>query len=327
VKRLLRDRRVTIPLQLAFLAIFLGFLGWAVRDTWAEAGPRLRDADPALIVAALAVLAVYYLLFVIGWQRILASYGIRVSYSVAVQSEMLSMLAKYIPGGVWTPAARVVALRRFGVQDTPVVIATILLEAGLSAVAGVLVFFASLPLVSAPDVPLWPLLLFVVVVCALLHPRVFTWLAGKVLRPFGGVVVVPMLPYRTALGLLVFYAGTWVVGGIPLFLLLRAVGEDVPLSAIPFLGGVSAVGAIVAVLVVFAPSGLGVLEASMYGLMLSVAGEAAALSVTILNRLAITIVEAILLVGAALAWRFGRKGHVEVRGAERGRDVAPAESG
>ena len=39
MRRLLRDKRVTIPLQLAALAVLLGFLGWAVRDTWADAGP------------------------------------------------------------------------------------------------------------------------------------------------------------------------------------------------------------------------------------------------------------------------------------------------
>jgi uncharacterized membrane protein YbhN (UPF0104 family) len=317
--KVIRDKRIAIPLQVAALAVLLGFLGWAVRDTWADAGPRLRDADPALIALALLVLAAYYLLFVIGWQRILAAYGIHVSYSVAVQAEMLSMLAKYVPGGIWTPAARVVALRRFGVQDTPVVLATILLEAGLSAVAGVIVFFASLPLVGVVDAPVAPLLAFLVVIGVMLHPRVFTWLAARLLRPFGPVAV-PALPYRTALGLLIFYCGTWIVGGVPVLLLLRAVGEDVAISAIPFLGGVSAVGAIVTVLVVFAPSGLGVREASMYGLMLAVAAEAAALGVTILNRLAITVVEAVLLLAAALAWRMRRR--------ERGAgEVAPAEGG
>jgi uncharacterized membrane protein YbhN (UPF0104 family) len=108
-----------------------------------------------------------------------------------------------------------------------------------------------------------------------------------------------------------------------LLLLLRAVGEDVAVSAVPFLGGVSAVGAIVAVLVVVAPSGLGVREASMYGLMLAVASEAAALGVTILNRLAITVVEAVLLLAAALAWRL-RRSRV---GARQAGEVASAETG
>ena len=76
------------------------------------------------------LLAAYYLLFVLGWQRILRAYSIRLGYGEALGAEMLSMLAKYIPGGVWTPAARVVAVRRAGVDNNSVVLATILLEAG-----------------------------------------------------------------------------------------------------------------------------------------------------------------------------------------------------
>ena len=69
----------------------------------------------------------------------------------------------------------------------------------------------------------------------------------------------------------------------------------------PYLGGVGAVGAIVAVLSVIAPSGLGVREASMYGLMLAVTTSGVALGATVLNRLAITLVEAgLLLFGASV---------------------------
>jgi uncharacterized membrane protein YbhN (UPF0104 family) len=127
--------------------------------------------------------------------------------------------------------------------------------------------------------------------------------AKRLLRPFGAEEVKP-LPARTAFGLLGFYALTWPLGGAALFFLLRAVGGDPDVSAIPYLGGTAAVGAIVAVLAVFAPSGLGVREASMYGLMLAVATEAEALSATVLNRLAITVVEAaLLLVGLFLLRR------------------------
>ena len=93
------------------------------------------------------------------------------------------MLAKYIPGGVWTPAARVVAARRAGVDNTSVVLATILLEAGLSAVAGVIVLAASLPFVSGVDAPVWPVVGFAVLATGLLHPRVFAPLATRLLRP------------------------------------------------------------------------------------------------------------------------------------------------
>ena len=301
-----RQRRVYVTLELLGLAVLLAALAWAMRDVWDDAAPRLRNADVVDLAIATAIIAAYYAVFVLGWQRILAAYGIRIPYRVALQAEMLSMLAKYVPGGVWTPAARVVALRRFGVKETPVVLASVLLEAGLSAVAGVGVFLLGLVLVSDVDAPLLPLALFGFVVAVLLHPRVFGPVARRLLRPFGAEDVQP-LPARTAFELVGFYALTWPLGGAALFFLLRSVGGDPDVTAIPFLGGTSAVGAIVAVLAVFAPSGLGVREASMYGLLLAVATEAVALGATVLNRLAITFVEAALLLVGVVMIKRGRE--------------------
>jgi uncharacterized membrane protein YbhN (UPF0104 family) len=139
-----------------------------------------------------------------------------------------------------------------------------------------------------------------------LHPRVFRPLAAKILRPFGVAELEP-LPFPTMVALLAFYCGTWLVGGFGLYFLLRSVGADPALTAVPFLGGTAAVGAIVAVVAVFAPSGLGVREASMYGLLIAITSNAAALSTTILNRLVITIVEVALFVLGILAWRISRR--------------------
>jgi uncharacterized membrane protein YbhN (UPF0104 family) len=152
---------------------------------------------------------------------------------------------------------------------------------------------------------------------------VFAPLVNRLLRPFGAGGVTP-LPARTAFELIGFYALTWPLGGAAMFFLLRSVGGDPAVSSIPYLGGVSAVGAIVAVLAVFAPSGLGVREASMYGLLLAVVGEAVALGATVLNRLAITLVEALLVLVGFLLLR-GRDASREVSVGPAPRPLARAQ--
>jgi uncharacterized membrane protein YbhN (UPF0104 family) len=300
-------RRLWIGAQVAFVVALIAFLGFTLRDAWADAAPRLRDADLVDLGIAIVLLAVYYCLFVVGWQWILRALRVRVSYDVALQAEMASMLAKYVPGGVWTPAARVVWLRKTGVNEpTPLVVSSILLEAGLSAVSGVLVFLAGLAMIGDADAPLLPLGLFAGVVTVLLHPRVFRWIAVRVFKPFGGVEL-PPLPYRILLGLLAFYAFSWVVGGAAFLFLIRSVGGTAGPESIVFLGGTAAVGAIVAVLSVIAPSGLGVREASMYGLVLAVASSGVALGAVILNRIAITLVEALLLIVGGVLYRRRRE--------------------
>jgi uncharacterized membrane protein YbhN (UPF0104 family) len=322
----LRRRRVLVGLQLAAVGVLLGFLGWALRDVWADALPRLADADPVYLAAALGVLAAYYLLFAVGWWWLLAALRIHVGYGVALQAEMASMLAKYIPGGVWTPLARIVWLRRAGgVEDTSFVVSSILLEAGLSAIAGILVFTVGLAAVDAVEAPLVPLFAFAAATAILLHPRVFTWLTRIVFRRFGEPAP-PRLPYRVLVGLLGYYACTWIVGGTALYLLVRSLDADPGIATIPYLGGAAAVGAIVAVITVFAPSGLGVREASMYGLLVVVVPADVALGTTVLNRLAITLVEAALLGGAVVVARARRRspaaadGEVDQRAEEREAD-------
>jgi len=294
--------RLRVAIELALLALFLGLLVWGIRGSFHSAGKDLSNANPALLVLACAAVAAYYLVFVLGWMKILADWGVRISYPTALNSEIVSMLAKYVPGGVWTPAARVVAMRRAGVNDAALVTAAMLVEAGISAVAGVLVFAISLVWVRGVSGPVIPIGIFGAVIALLLHPRVFHALATRFLRRFG-YRELPPLRASTLAGLLVFYAGTWVIGGTGVWLLLRSVGAHPSVSTIVFLGGVSAVGAIVAVLAFFAPSGLGAREGSMYGLMLAITSSGAALSATLLNRVAITLVEVLLFLFGALVLR------------------------
>jgi glycosyltransferase 2 family protein len=307
-------RRLMLALQVGAILVVLALCALAVESEWTKAEPRLEDANLTDVGLAVVAVAAYYLVFILGWIRMLDAWGIRISYRVALQAEMVSMLAKYVPGGVWTPAARAVALRRnAGVTDTPTVLASILVEAGLSAISGVIVFVVSLAWVHGVNAPLPVLIAFAVLLAALLHPRIFRPLSERVLKPFGAHGVDP-LPFRITVELLLFYCATWVLGGLGLYFLLRGVGANPGWSNVAFLGGTSAIGAIVAVVVVVVPSGLGVREGAMYAFLTAIVPSSAAVDATILNRLVITAVELALFGAGVLAWR-GRRRHEEAEAA------------
>ena len=297
-----RRRRIALHvIQAVLLLAVVGFFSLEVVRSWGDIEPRLSEIRWSQVALATVVLAVYYLAFVPGWMLVLRSFGMRIGYGDALGAEMLSMLAKYVPGGVWTPAARIVATRRLGLPSGPV-LASIGYEAGLSAISGIVIFAVALPFQSEVDlpVPLWLILGFAALLVVLLHPRIFGPVADRLLRPLDSTPV-PRLPLPTALLVLLYYACTWLIGGLVLVFLVRSVG-DAPISAAPYLGGVSAVGATIAVLVVFAPSGLGVREGAVFALLLPLVDRAGALVVVALNRLLITGVE-VLLLGAVAALR------------------------
>src|SRR3954454_22451462 len=85
--------RLVKGIQAALLVATLGFCIWAVRDQWSKAQPLLAHARPAYLALSLAVVAAYYMVFILGWIRILDGWGIAVPYRVALQAEMVSMLA------------------------------------------------------------------------------------------------------------------------------------------------------------------------------------------------------------------------------------------
>jgi uncharacterized membrane protein YbhN (UPF0104 family) len=168
------------------------------------------------------------------------------------------------------------------------------------------VFVISLAWVDGVNAPLLPLIAFAAVLVVGLHPRIFRPLANKLLRPFTEEELEP-LPFPVTVTLLSFYCATWLVAGLAVYFMLRSVGAHPGPETIPYLGGVSAVGAIVAVVAVFAPSGLGAREASMYGLLLAVTSSGPALGATLLNRLLITIVELVLFGVGVATWRVTRR--------------------
>jgi uncharacterized membrane protein YbhN (UPF0104 family) len=296
-----RRKRLILLLQIVLLTAMVVFLTVEVKSSWGELKPRLEEMDYTHVLKAALILASYYLVFVIGWVMILRALKMRIGYADALGAEMLSMLAKYIPGGVWTPAARIVATRRLGLASGPV-LASIGYEAGLSAIAGVIVFALAIPFEDGvdPPVPTWTIIAFAVLLVVLLHPRIYGRVADRFL-PHDGDEPIPALPLVRAVPIVAYYCFTWVIGGIALWAMIRAF-EPISIAHAPFLGGASAVGAIVAVLVVIAPSGLGVREGAVYALILAVASSSTALVVVAVNRLLITVVEAALLGGVSL-WR------------------------
>src|SRR3954453_1978209 len=204
-------KRWIIGLQAVLLAALVAFVTVEVRASWSDLRPRLEDVKLGHGAAATGILAGYYLVFVIGWGMVLRAVHRRIRYVEAVGAEMVSMLAKYIPGGVWTPAARGVACRRLG-RPAGRVLASIGYEAGLSAIAGVVVFALSLPF--APEVhlpvPLWTMLLFAAALVVALHPRLSGALAARLLRRLGDGPI-PRLPMISAVTVLVYYGITWLL--------------------------------------------------------------------------------------------------------------------
>ena len=305
-----RHRRLLGAVQLIVLVVFFASLAWAIRGSVRGAAHDVENANLVLFALGCAALAAYYLVFVLGWMRILSEWGVQLTYPVALRAEMLSMLAKYIPGAIWAPAARVLAARRARRDRRG---SRHLLDAARGRALGGR---------RRDRLRRQP---------AVRRRRARTARAARRLRR-GARHPRPAarLPAARRAGcctssatrrscrtcadgrsamLLVFYAGTWVLGGFALWLLLRSVGAPSRTGddRLPRWGGRgrrdrrgrSSSSR---------PRGSAPREASMYGLMLAVATPGQALGAVALNRVALTLVELLVLFVGGLAPPRGRTG-------------------
>jgi uncharacterized membrane protein YbhN (UPF0104 family) len=88
--------RLRKSLQLILVVATVAFCAWAVRNEWSKAGQALEHANLGYLALAFAAVAAYYLVFILGWMRVLDAWGIHIPYRIALQAEMVSMLAKYV---------------------------------------------------------------------------------------------------------------------------------------------------------------------------------------------------------------------------------------
>jgi uncharacterized membrane protein YbhN (UPF0104 family) len=285
--------------QIVALVVFGFFFLRQVARDWNDISAQLETLNLWWVAASLVVTTIYYLVFIVGWRIILREFGNRISYRQAVTADVVSMLAKYVPGGVWAPAARVVMCRRFGLPPGPV-LASVGYEAGLAAISGVLVFLLGLiahPSVNLP-VPLWSIIGFGALLIVVLHPRIYGPICDRVLKRLGDVPI-PRLPIRVAIAIMGYYALTWIVAGISTMCLIYAVDPISFRHETLYIAGVGAIGAIVTVLAFFTPSGLGAREGVMYALLLPITTPASALLIVTLSRIVITASELLILAGAS----------------------------
>jgi glycosyltransferase 2 family protein len=177
---------------------------------------------------------------------------------------MRSFLARYVPSGALTLAVRLRACERLGVTRRELLGATAL-EQVVAAVGGAVVTLA----VFGVDGRRPPLVAAGILIAAVA-------VALGVRRTRGHK--------RLLLQVTVLNAGAWVVNGIAVWILVRALVPSPP--AVLFLVSAYAFAWLIGFVIVFAPSGLGVREATLIALLSPQLGPAAATGVAVVLRFA-----------------------------------------
>lgn len=283
-------RRVWLALQIAGAALVLWFAGREIARNWDEvrgAGVAIHLSAGPLAAAAAVTLATYALL-IGAWRFVLAGWSERLGYGVAARIWTVSNLARYVPGRIWQIAGMAAMARQAGVSPWAAAGSAVVVQL-LAIATGGLVAGLTAPAAGQPVLVVVTALVAAAVAVALSSRRA-TALLTTALRRISGKDV--QLEPVARLPLLLATAVTtlaWFGYGVSLVLFMQGTLG----TALPVLDAVGAFTAsyLLGLILVLAPGGLGVREASLAAMLAGPLGAGPAVVVSVGSRILMTATE------------------------------------
>ncbi len=270
-------------LRLAFIAVAVGLLIYALVSQWGAIHRSLDRMGPLAVVGALGAAMLGLFFSALCFRALLIELGNRLPLPAALRVFFLSQVGKYLPGSVWPLLAQVELSRDLGVPRQRSATAGVLFL-GLNPITGLIVAAATLPIFS-PDAArhyLWALAV-VPIGLAVLHPRVLNPVLGQAFR----LIRRPPLERPLRAAGLARAAGwlfvMWLCYGLSILALAAPLGIRGGQSFLVSTGAYALAWS-AGFLVVIAPAGLGVRDAALVLTLTPVMSVASATAVAAVSR-------------------------------------------
>ena len=258
-----RKRWWRSPLQLIIVGVILVFWGRVLIANWDEiVNYPWRLSWTSLLQSMIVLMLLLFLISTIWW-RALTLVGKPLPWRQGAAIWLQAQIARYIPGGVWDVAGRLVLGHEAGV-DKRRMSASVGMEMGLQVLSASL--FLLVALIIGADATVRAYLPYVLIIIAIslvmLTPPVFSALVNWGLKLLRRPPLVLDISYGNILLLFLMRVFAHGLEGLAYFLFARGL-SPIPWSAAPLM--ISAyVGAwLIGYLAIFVPTGIGVREGAL----------------------------------------------------------------
>ncbi|MBN2379138.1 flippase-like domain-containing protein [candidate division WOR-3 bacterium] len=288
-------------IQIAVIGAIGFFLVRSVVCNWQQVTAFDWRFNPWLLAASFALLCGTLFYMILLWRGLINRLGSKIGLGAAFRIFSISAMGRYLPGKVWQVVGMVYLGKREGVHTGAGVWAAILAQL-LAVLSGVLVTLLAflveqerlltplLERIGWERLSLWWVLVPVVLMLVLIHPRILQKLTNWLLRLFKRPSVQFSLSYPGLLAFFILYFLSWVLYGTAFWLFLFSV-HTVGLSDWVLVTGGFAAAYIVGLLAVFVPGGLGVREGLLALVLGGLVGEGVAVALSFGQRLWFTAAE------------------------------------
>ncbi|PBC45756.1 hypothetical protein CJ179_21555 [Rhodococcus sp. ACS1] len=291
---LMNALRILVTLAIVVAVVF------AVKSQWAE----VRDTITQLDWWALAVSAVFVFLgmgaAVRAWQHALGALEHPIPAFDAARCYLVGQLGKYLPGSVWAFVLQTELVRRAGVSRANGFVA-VLVTVGLSITSALVVGLLALPaLFHISTVAAVAVIILVPIALVCCYPPILTRLVNLALRILRRAPLHRQLTMHKIGRALGWCAVSWVLYGVHLWFLASSTSGFAVGTLVQCIGAI-ALGMCAGVLVVVAPSGIGVREAVVVAALSPFMDSGVALGLALASRLVFTLCEVLAGFVAAVA--------------------------
>lgn len=297
----------------AFGVLAVIFIVWYFYRNWGEFSETIMNVDLGIFAFSMLFYFVYKITLASLFHYITKINGCAISCRKALPAYLYSILGKYIPGKVFMLAAR---LAYYKEENAPLSKVTVcFFIENLCTLLGAAMLFI-LSLFFFPNELLenyrWLTLLLIAAFFVCIHPKIINAALKIIGKFFKKDLQIPM-KYVQILKVVLMFIGNWLIVGFGFFMLVKSVYPSVGQDEMLFCAGIYGISAIMGILAVFAPSGIGVREGIMLAGLMLIMPESSAAVVSVISRLWQSVAELILIAAAFAVTRAAkfRKGKAE----------------
>jgi hypothetical protein len=300
-------RRLAAPIVIGIVAIAWASFLWSQIDLLRAYVWRIT---PAALLVSVALGALYYAGLAGCWSLLLRRMSAGAPpHLAAMRIWLLSMVSRYVPGNIWHILSRTLMAQQLGVSRTTVV-ASASIEQIITLLAAFLLAALTLPsrqirTAVAAEIPIVEIVAGLLIAGMLfLHPRVLGALLAYGARRFNRPELAWSYRYRDVLIVTAASILAHCCSGLSLAAVLAGITDISMKDLLPMIGAAALAWAL-GYLSILTPSGLGVREGVLVGLLLLIVPLPVATVASLLFRIATTLGE---LLAVLVFWALGRSG-------------------
>ena len=290
-------------LKIIFGVLVVVFLAWYFRKNWDEFSEKIMSVNIGIFIVSMLFYFVYKITLASLWHYITKINGCSIRYEKVVTSYLYSILGKYIPGKVFMLAARLTYYKEEEAQLSKVTVC-FFIENVCTLLGAAMLFIVSL--FFFPNELLenykWLTLLLIAAFFVCIHPKIINFVLRLIGKIFKKNLEIPM-KYSQMLKVVLLFIGNWLIVGFGFFILTKSIYPAAEWSQMLYCAGIWGVSAIMGILAIFAPSGLGVREGIIVAVLMLIMPQSDAMVISVVSRLWQTIPELLLV---AMAFVYSR---------------------